>query len=152
MLQSICNSIRSIGNSLQSIFLLIIRLYWGYQFFMGAIGKLSHFDTIAAYFQSLGVPLPHLSAAVTSCIELFGGALLFVGLFSRLTAIPLLCVLTVAYFTADGNSLIALSHFNPVPFFNATPFLFLYATLIIFCFGPGKISLDHWFDKENGMP
>ena len=148
--------IRALGISLQSYFLLLIRVYWGYQFLITGFGKLTNLDQIAAYFQSLGIPFPSLNALCAGSTEMIGGTLLVLGLFSRLASIPLLGVMAVAYLTAERDSLVTLfTQFDPDPFFSRTPFLFTYALLLVFCFGPGRISLDYWFSgayKNREMP
>lgn len=156
MFRNFWSYIKSIGCALQSPLLLLIRLYWGYQFVITGFGKLLHLEGIAAYFQSLGIPFPHFSALLTGCIEGSCGLLLFLGLFSRLAVIPLFCVMAVAYLTAEFNSLVILfKNFDPSSFFSRTPFLFTYAVILVFCFGPGKISLDYWVtgaNKNKEMP
>jgi len=153
---SIITKIKSIGNFLSSPFLLIIRLYWGYQFALTGFGKFLALGTIAAYFQSLGIPFPYVNAIFAATIELLCGTLLFLGFYSRMAVIPLFGVMFIAYLTAGHDALIALiTRFNPTPFFNDTAFLFLYAITIVFCFGPGKISLDYFLTrtgKDKEMP
>lgn len=139
------NWVTGIGTSLQSPLLLVIRLYWGYQFAVGGFGKFSNLDTVAGYFESLSIPLPYINAILAASAEFFGGILLFLGLFSRLAALPLLGVMAVAYLTAGHDALVALfTQFDPEPFFHDSAFLFTYATLIVFCFGPGSYSCDRW--------
>jgi len=156
MLKSFWEGIRTIGNSLQSPLLLIVRLFWGYQFALTGYGKLLHLDRIAAYFQSLEIPFPFANAVLASSVETIGGVLLFLGLFSRIAAIPLLGVMTTAYITAGRNTLVSLfTELDPHPFLQHVTFLFMFAALIIFCFGPGKISLDYWLSdahKKKEMP
>lgn len=156
MLFNIWNQITQVGKFLRSYLLLIIRLYWGYQFLITGFGKLAHLDTIAAYFQSLGIPFPLLNATLAGCTEMIGGALLILGLFSRIAAIPLMFVMLIAYLTAESDSLlILLRTLDPTQFFSRTPFLFAYAVVLIFCFGPGKISIDYWLTgahKDKQMP
>jgi putative oxidoreductase len=147
---SLIDKVNSIGRVLQSPFLLIIRLYWGFQFALTGFGKFLALGQIAAYFQSLGIPLPHLNAVLSATIELVCGSLLFLGLYSRITVIPLFGVMLIAYLTAGHDALIALfTQFNPDPFFNNTAFLFLYAITIVFCFGPGKFSLDYFLSRAR---
>ena len=64
-----------------------------------------------------------------------------VGLFSRFASLALMCVMCVAYATAERDSLMAIFS-DTDKFTGATPFLFLFACTIIFAFGPGPISLD----------
>ncbi len=142
--------IKHLGNFLSPFLLLLIRLYWGYQFAIAGFGKLIHIDQTAAYFQSLGIPLPYLNTLLAGCVEMIGGALLILGLFSRLAAIPLFFVMLVAYVTSESDSLrILFRDWDPTQFFSRTPFLFAYAVVIVFCFGPGKLSLDYWFRGDN---
>ncbi len=131
----------AIGNALRSPLLLIIRLYWGWEFFLTGKGKLTDLSKPAQYFESLGVPLPHFSALLAGCTELIGGLLLLVGLASRLISIPLMILLVTAYFTADSDAVRAIFS-NPDKFLSATEFQFLFAVVIIFVFGPGALSLD----------
>jgi putative oxidoreductase len=156
MFLNLWNLLNKLGNFLSSYLLLVIRLYWGYQFLITGFGKLTHLDNISNYFQSLGIPFPLFNATLTGCTEMIGGGLLLIGLFSRIAAIPLLGVMTVAYLTAESDSLVILfTHLDPSQFFIRTPFLFAYATLLVFCFGPGKISFDYWITgayRSKKMP
>ncbi len=141
--------IRSIGNSLQSLVLLIFRAYWGYQFAISGLGKFLHYNDIIGAFQSWGIPLPQVAVGVVATIELVFGILIILGLFTRLATIPLFLLMVGAYFTADKDSIIALvKNFDVAPIMNSTPFGFALAMVAIFCFGPGKISLDYVIKKE----
>jgi uncharacterized membrane protein YphA (DoxX/SURF4 family) len=86
---------------LQSFVLLIVRLYWGWEFFLTGKGKLMDLEKPTQFFQSLGIPFPHAQAMLAGATESFGGLLLLAGLCSRLVSIPLMILLSVAYLTAD---------------------------------------------------
>jgi putative oxidoreductase len=145
---NLCNVILAkIGSFLQSPFLLIIRLYWGYQFCITGWGKLTHLSNVAEYFAQLGLPLPKFQAIFVGCTECFGGVLLLVGFCSRLVAAPLACTMIVAYLVSEQEALHKLWD-DQDPFFAAKPFTFLMASLIIFIFGPGAFSLDRWILKR----
>ncbi len=134
------------ASSLQSLFLLVIRLYWGWQFFVTGQGKLMNIEKIAEFFQSLGIPLPMAQAYLVGTLECVGGLLLIAGLASRPTALALSTTLFVAYLTADREA--ALSIFSdPDKFLASTPLTFLVATLLVLIFGPGRLSLDHLLAK-----
>src|SRR5215467_9573424 len=125
----------------QSPLLLVVRLYWGWQFFQTGLGKLKDTDKVVEFFTSLNIPHPVFTAHLVGGLECVGGALLFIGLGSRLIALPLPVNMVVAYITADREAL--LSFFSDAAkFYNADPFTFFFASLIILVFGPGKISLD----------
>jgi putative oxidoreductase len=140
------------ANSLQSPFLLTIRLYWGWQFLESGIGKFNHIEKVIGFFTDLGIPAPTLNAYFNASLETVGGLLLILGLASRLIAVPLLINMIVAYITADKEAL--TSFFSESgKFFGADPFPFLLVSLLILIFGPGKLALDTlvavWWKKRS---
>ncbi|MFZ0566026.1 MAG: DoxX family protein [Chlamydiales bacterium] len=134
-------------NFLGSFFLLIIRLYWGGLLIMTGIGKWTNIYEVADFFASLNIPLPLFSAYFVGGVEFFGGISLFVGLFSRLFTILLTIVFAVAYATAHEEALVQFFS-TPSLFIEQSPFLFLYTTLVVLCFGPGFISFDYWLERK----
>ena len=134
------------ANSLQSLFLLFVRLYWGWQFCQTGWGKLHNLPHVVEFFTSLGIPAPALNAYFVSGLEFVGGILLALGLGGRLIALPLTVDMIVAYITADRAAL--LSFFSkPEDFYAAAPFTFLMASLIILIFGSGRFSLDYLIER-----
>jgi putative oxidoreductase len=130
-----------IANSLQSPVLLLVRLYWGWQFFDTGKGKLADIPKVVDYFTSIGVPAPGLNAHFIATLECVGGILLILGLASRLIALSLLVDMVMAYVIADREALASIFS-EPEKFYNAAPFTFLLASLLILVFGPGKLSFD----------
>lgn len=126
---------------LQSPLLLAVRLYWGWQFFQTGLGKLMHIGKIVDFFTSLGIPFPAFNAYFVGSLECVGGALLFLGLGSRIIALPLTFNMLVAYITADREALFSIFS-DPGKFYAADPYTFFFAALLILIFGPGNISLD----------
>ena len=142
-----------IANSLQSPFLLFVRLYWGWQFMVDGWGKLHNLAKVIEYFGSLGLPAPGPTAYFVSILELVGGLLLALGLGSRLIAFLLTCNMTVAYIAGDREALLSIFS-DPDKFSAAAPFTYLMASLIVLIFGPGRFSLDYlieryWLGKES---
>ena len=129
------------ANSLQSPFLLAIRLYWGWQFWQTGWGKLTNISRPIEYFTSLGIPAPAFTAHFIGLLEAGGGILLMLGLASRLIALPLVVDMIMAYVIADRDALHAIFS-KQDDFYKADPFTFLFASLIILIFGPGWLSLD----------
>jgi putative oxidoreductase len=138
----------TVGYFLRTPFLLIIRLYWGWQFFLTGKGKLMHLDKTAHFFASLNIPAPKLNAIMASSTECTCGLLLLAGLFSRFASFALICVMCVALYTADRDAVNAIFS-DTDKLFATDPFLFLYASTIVFCFGPGKVSIDALFMKSE---
>src|SRR5882757_10088056 len=126
---------------LQSPFLLLVRLYWGWQLAQSGWGKLHHLSNVGEYFATLGLPMPAQMAAFIACVEFFGGIFLALGLASRITGLVLTVNLTMAYVIGDREAL--LSFFSdPDKFVAAAPFAFLVVSLIVLIFGAGRISVD----------
>ena len=135
------------GNSLQSFFLLFVRLYWGWQFMEDGWGKLHNLPKVIEYFGSLGLPAPGPTAVFVSVLELVGGILLALGLGSRLIALLLTGNMTVAYITGDREALLSIFS-DPDKFYAAAPYTYLMASLIVLIFGPGRFSLDYLIGRR----
>ena len=119
---------------LQSPFLLLLRLYWGWQLAQSGWGKLHHLSNVGEYFATLGLPMPAQMAVFISCVEFFGGIFLALGLVLTIN-------LTMAYVIGDREAL--LSFFSdPDKFVAAAPFAFLMVALIVLIFGAGRIAAD----------
>lgn len=129
------------GSRLQSVFLLLVRFYWGWQFFRTGKGKLTHIDKVVGFFHELGIPFASLNAHLVGATECVGGICLLLGFASRLMAIPLIFITVMAYLTAQREALQGIFS-DPDKFTSADPFLFMLAAVIVFLFGPGTISVD----------
>lgn len=126
---------------LQSPLLLLVRLYWGWQFMQTGWGKLQHLDRVIGFFHSLGIPFPGIQAPLVAGMEFFGGLLLILGLGSRIVGLILAFDMLVAYWTASRDALFSVFS-NPGNFYNADPYTFMFAALMVFIFGAGLFSLD----------
>ncbi len=133
--------------ALQSPFLLLVRLYWGWQFMQTGWGKLKDIPKVTGFFTSLGIPLPGLNAWFIAGLEFLGGILLIAGLASRLIAALLAIDMLAAYITADREALFSVIS-DPDKFYAAAPYTFLVASLIVLIFGPGRFALDHLIAKR----
>lgn len=136
-----------VASLLQSPLLLAMRLYWGWQFFGTGKGKLMTHEKITGFFTSLHIPWPSFNAWLASGTECFGGLLLLIGLGSRLVCLPLIFAMIIAYITAESERL-KLIFKDPDKFVTADPFLFLFASVIVLAFGPGKFSVDALLAKK----
>jgi len=117
-------------SSLQSPMLFVVRLYWGFQFAQTGWGKLHSLARITNFFASLNIPLPGIAAPCVSMLELVGGILLILGLFSRPISLLLACNMFVAYWTAGREALSAIFS-DPGKFYVADPYTFVFASLMI---------------------
>lgn len=128
-------------SKLQSPFLLVVRLYWGWQFAQSGWGKLHHLDKVTDFFTTLNLPAPGLTAHFVSGLEFVGGILLILGLGSRLIGLVLTVNMIVAYWTADKEALFAIFS-DPGKFYVADPYTFFFASAMVLVFGAGLFSLD----------
>jgi putative oxidoreductase len=135
------------ASGLQSPFLLAVRLYWGWQFAQDGWGKLNNLGKVTDFFSSLGLPAPGLTAAFIGGLELVGGILLALGLGSRLIALLLTGNMLMAYITADREALFSVFS-DPDKFYGASPYTYLFASVIVLIFGPGSFSVDAWLEKK----
>jgi len=136
-----------VASSLQSPFLAIVRLYWGWQIAQNGWGKLHNLAQVTEFFSSLGLPAPGTTATFVATFEFVGGILLAAGLLSRIAALGLVIDMTMAYITADREAFGSFLS-DPDKFAAAAPFVFLIAALIILIFGPGLIALDTLVERR----
>jgi putative oxidoreductase len=129
------------ASSFQSVFLLVVRLYWGWQFAQTGWGKLQHLPKVTNFFETLGVPAPAFSATAISWLELIGGIGLALGLGSRFWGLLLAGDMFVAYLTAGRQNLLAMFS-DPGKFYGDDAYTFFFASLLILIFGPGKFAVD----------
>jgi putative oxidoreductase len=129
------------ASTLKSPFLLIVRLYWGWQMFVSGSAHLSDVPAMVERFQEWGVPFPTFNVYVSGLTECVCGLLLLAGFASRLITIPLIINFCVAYLTASREVLLGILS-DPDAFVSDAAFLFLLASVIVFIFGPGVFSVD----------
>ena len=131
----------SLAEKLCSPLLLFVRIYWGWQFVQTGLGKLRNQAKVVDFFTSLNIPFPAFNAHFVSGLEFFGGMLLILGLFSRPVAFLLSGSMFVAFWTAEHDALFSIFS-DPEKFYKADAYTFLFAAVMIFCFGPGNFALD----------
>jgi len=136
-----------LADYLRSPLLLVLRLYWGWQFAQTGWGKWMNLERTAEFFGGLGIPMPKLNAVVAGGVECVGGVLLIAGLASRWVSVPLAVTMIVAYVTADNEALRSVFD-DPERFTSAALFMFLLVALIVLAFGPGAFSLDRVLIKK----
>ena len=145
----------SAGGLLQPLVLLVFRVCWGLRFFYSGKGKLNNHGDIVEFFTSLGIPMPELNAWFVGGVECVGGLLLLIGLCSRPVALILAINMLVAYLTVASDRAALLGIFTDAdPFLKAAPFFFLLTAILIFAFGPGRLSVDgliQWNSKKQGL-
>ena len=121
---------------------LLIRLMVGWVFLSEGIQKFLFPQALGAgRFVKIGIPAPHFFAPFVGVVEIVCGALLIVGLFSRVAAIPLLIDITVAIATTK-IPLLAKSGFWAAMHEARTDYCMWLGSLFILIVGAGSLSLD----------
>ena len=131
---------------------LVVRVIVGVIMFAHGLQKLTQMgpgNFGGQVLAGLGVPLPELMGYVVTFVELVGGILLIVGLFSRLAALLLTLDLVVAILLVKLNvGLIAPQGSGA----GAELDLALIAgLLVVLLAGPGKLSVDHTLGLEPDL-
>jgi putative oxidoreductase len=135
-----------------------LRLIVGYGFMEHGFAKLSRGpDAFAAVLHAMGVPAPHLMAALTILTELVGGLAVLLGAFVPLVSLPMAAVLLVAMLTVHlpyGFSTIKLlsvtsgrAQFGPPGYELNLVYLACLAALVIG--GSGPLAIDNYFKKKR---
>jgi len=117
---------------------LLVRLFIGYFFFVTGWAKIGSLDAMAERFTGWGIPWPAFNAALSAYTELLGGALIVLGLATRLAAIPLSFNMIVAILVVNLRKVTELDEFFEL----SEPLYALVFLWLIFA-GPGRVSLDH---------
>jgi putative oxidoreductase len=117
---------------------LLTRLYLGYFFFETGLAKVQDLSTMTERFMDWGIPAPAFNAALSGYTELLGGALIVLGLCTRLSCVPMIINMVVAVLAVKLRGVETLNDFVELdePLY-ALGFLWLLIA------GPGKLSLDH---------
>lgn len=126
---------------------LVMRLVVGYVFMLAGWGKLTNLPQVIQNFTEWGIPAPHILTPFVSGVECFGGAMLILGLFTRIPAGMLVVVMIVAIKSAkwgDVDSLETLLGFEEMTYLAG----FLWLAIA----GPGAVSLDHLLVRRFGRP
>jgi len=125
---------------------LIMRLVVGYVFMLTGWTKLNNLPQMIQNFSEWGIPFPGILTPFASAVECFGGAMLILGLFTRIPAAMLTVVMIVAIKAAkweNADSLETLLGFEEATYLAA----FLWLAIA----GPGAASLDRLLLRLTGQ-
>lgn len=135
----------SLTRSLDGLGPLLGRLTLGVTFVGTGWGKLQHLDKVTAFFTELGIPAPHFQAGLVGATELVGGALVLIGLASRVAAVPLAFTMVVALLTAKRADIGGVADL-----FATTEWTYLVMFAALVLGGPGRFSVDALLSRFTG--
>jgi putative oxidoreductase len=129
-------------NGLPNLAALIGRLLLAILFIKFGFDKVTGFNGTVGYIASHGLPMPSVLAALATIVELGGGILIAVGLFTRWAALALaaFCVLTSVLFHAFWAAPEAGRMGEQIEFLK--DFALAGGLLVLAAFGAGALSVD----------
>jgi putative oxidoreductase len=122
----------------------IARIGVGAVFVHSGWGKLHNLEQVTGFFTDLGLPAPGFHAVLVSSTELVCGALVLLGLFTRLAALPLLVTMLVAIRTALWDQVDSLSSL-----FGLTETLYALVFAWLATSGAGPLSIDRLLARRR---
>ena len=135
---------------------LLIRLSLGLVFLPEGIQKLVFPELLGVgRFIKIGIPNPELMGPFVGCVEMICGAMILIGLLTRLAAIPLVIIMLVAIISTKIPILLGhdwwVFHVSPLPRYGFWSFMhetradwaMLMGALFLFIEGGGRWSLDN---------
>jgi putative oxidoreductase len=125
---------------------LVMRLVVGYVFMLTGWAKLNHLPQMIQNFSEWGIPFPGILTPFVAGVECVGGAMLMLGLFTRIPAAMLAIVMLVAIGAAKWESVDSLE--TLLGFEEST---YLAAFLWLAIAGPGTASLDRLLLRISGQ-
>lgn len=123
---------------------LLTRIAIGFIFIQSGWGKLHHLDKVVDFFMSLGIPSARIQAPFVAGIELVGGVLVLVGLFTRIASVPLIGTMVVAILTAKRADIHGAGDLLFMP-----EFLFIVLLLWLIVKGAGIVSVDALLGRRH---
>lgn len=117
---------------------LFARLTLGLEFLGTGYGKLTHHEKVAAYFADLGLPAAGVQAWLVGGLEFAGGALLVLGLLTRVAALQLAAIMAVAIVTAKMDEV-----HDVFDLVGLVEFAYLALLVWLAARGAGRVSVDH---------
>jgi putative oxidoreductase len=130
---------------------LLARITLGHAFFLTGRGKLANFDTTVEFFASQNIPFPALNAAFVSRLEYYGGALLVIGLLTRIVSALLASTMVVALLTERAQFFESWKPTGEVGPMDISSWVFLLLLAWLVLYGPGPVSLDHFLARWLGV-
>ncbi len=121
---------------------LLVRLLVGCVFLSEGIQKFLFPQALGVgRFIKIGIPAPQFFAPFVGAVEIIGGAMLIVGLLTRLASIPLMINISVAILTTK-LPMLAKSGFWATAHEARADFCMLLGTIFLLMVGAGPLSID----------
>ena len=121
-----------------SILILCLRLFFGALFMMHGLDKLTHFNELSTTYTSILGLGSYMTLMLSIFTELCCSIFLMTGLLVRITVIPMIVAMAVAFFDLHD----AIMPEGELALIYLILFIILYLT------GPGRYSIDYLIDTK----
>jgi putative oxidoreductase len=121
-----------------SVLILFIRIFFGVLLMLHGLDKMVHFQELSTTFPSIFGFGSYMSLMLIVFIEFCCSMFLIFGLLVRVTVIPMIIAMAVAFFDV---------HDADFPE-GELSFIYLILFLLLYITGPGKYSIDYLIDKR----
>ena len=121
-----------------SLFILILRLFFGVMFFLHGVDKMMNFSELSETFPNVFGFGSYMSLMVSIFCEFCCSLFLMAGLLIRLMLLPMITAMAVAFFDIHDAMLPQ----------GELALIYLIVFFLIFLTGPGKYSLDYLIDMK----
>ncbi len=159
------NTLKPAGPQVTAMAVVLIRLMVGGVFLVEGILKFLQPEALAAgRFSKIGIPFPQVAGPFVAGVETVFGALVLLGLFTRLSAIPLLIDISVAILSTKipvllghgfwGFALTKLPHYGFLSMVHEarTDFSMWLGLVFLILVGGGSLSFDSLFNGRGAKP
>jgi uncharacterized membrane protein YphA (DoxX/SURF4 family) len=131
---------------------VLIRLLVGAVFLSEGIQKFLYPDQLGpGRFQKIGLPMPEVLGPFVGAFEIACGALVLLGLVTRLAVVPLLIIMGVALTTTKWPMLEDRGFWH-MAHESRTDWSMLLGSLFLLIAGAGAWSLDAWLTRAGRQP
>ena len=121
-----------------SFLILFLRVFFGIMLMLHGIDKMINFQQLSETFPNIMGLGSYMSLMVAVFFEFCCSMFLIIGLFVRITLIPLMVTIAVAFFDV---------HDADFPE-GELSFIYLILFVLLYITGPGKYSVDYLIDKR----
>ena len=121
-----------------SFLILVLRVFFGILFFMHGLDKLTNFNQLSDTYPSVLGFGSYMTLMITIFAEFACSMFLIVGLLVRITVIPMIAAMAVAFFDV---------HDGMMPD-GELSLIYLILFIILYVTGPGRYSVDYLIDTK----
>ena len=121
-----------------SFLILVLRVFFGILFFMHGLDKLTNFNQLSYSYPSVFGFGSYMTLMLTIIAEFACSMFLIVGLLIRITVIPMIAAMAVAFFDV---------HDGMMPD-GELSLIYLILFIILYVTGPGRYSVDYLIDTK----